>query len=156
VCLTGANQTASTGLIHQLNRLCGDNYRASAQNESERVMMNKSTRRLILTGVEVRAQGAAGELAGQLRRTLALVGLERGDVHQGLDLGVVGGGLADDAATAGVAGQDDGAVDAVEETAHGGCVLVQPAQRVGGGDDRVAGLLQLGDDVVPRRSPHGL
>jgi pimeloyl-ACP methyl ester carboxylesterase len=60
VCLTGANQTASTGLIHQLNRLCGDNYRASAQNESEKVMMNKSTRRLILTGGALLAAAASG------------------------------------------------------------------------------------------------
>jgi hypothetical protein len=60
VCLTGANQTASTGLIHQLNRLSRDNYRASAQNESEKVKVNKSTRRLILTGGALLAAATSG------------------------------------------------------------------------------------------------
>lgn len=53
----------------------------------------------------------AGVLVDQYAELLALVGDERGDVDQRLDVGVAGGGVGDDGAALGVADQDDRALD---------------------------------------------
>jgi len=99
--------------------------------------------------VEGVGEGGARVLAGQLQGALAGRGQEGRDVDEGLDLGVVGGGLADDVAAVGVAYEDLRALDVVEDRAQGGGVGGRTAQRVGGGDDRVAVGAQVVDDAVP-------
>jgi hypothetical protein len=73
------------------------------------------------------AEGSDHEVVGDLgvasaervcgRDALAFVEGVRGDVDQGLDVGVAGGGLGDDCAAVGVADQDDRPVDGGQELA---------------------------------------
>ena len=72
----------------------------------------------------------------QLAEDLPAIGGERGEIDQRLDVGVAAGGLRDDGAAVGVADEDLGALDAVEEPTDGRGVELQSDQRVRGGDGR--------------------
>jgi hypothetical protein len=100
-------------------------------------------------GVQCLAEGASGELAGQVERGLAVLGRERADVDEGGYLVTVGGGLGDHHAAIGVADQDHGCPDAGEHVPEVGGVTRNAAQRIGDGDRAYGLRLQLLDDAVP-------
>jgi hypothetical protein len=99
--------------------------------------------------VEVLAEGGAGELAGQVGDVLALVRGEARDVDESLDIAVAARGVGDDRAAVGVPGENDRALDAVEQVRDRGGVAGEGAQRVPRGDDAVTGGVEPSDDAVP-------
>ena len=86
--------------------------------------------------------GEARPGAGELDQVLALRRHIGVDVDQRLHVAVAGGGVGDDRPAVGVADQDDGAADGVQEGGDGGGVVGQAPQRVGRGVDGVAGTLR--------------
>ena len=100
-------------------------------------------------GVERGAELTSRELAGELRRALADVQVEAGDIHESRDAGGAVRGLGHDRAAVGVAGDHDGTGDAVQDAAQVGGVGLQAAERVRDGDDGVAAAVELGDHAVP-------
>nr|WP_042253341.1 hypothetical protein [Nocardia brasiliensis] len=79
--------------------------------------------------------GTAAELLVELAGGFALVGGERRDVDQRGDVVETGGGFGDDRTAVGVTYQGDRAGGRGQEGAQVLGVVVQAAQRVGGGDD---------------------
>jgi hypothetical protein len=96
-------------------------------------------------GAELRARELRGELSG----ALADVQVEAGDVHERRDIGRAIRGLGHDRAAVGVAGDDDRARQAVKDAAQVRGVVLEAAQRVRDGDDRVAAAVEPGDHAVP-------
>lgn len=81
-------------------------------------------------------------LGGQFTHRLTLRGDEAGDVDQGPDVGVRGGGVGDHRAAVGVADQHQGAVDRGQVAGDVGRVAGEAPQGVGDGAYRIAVLAQ--------------
>ena len=100
-------------------------------------------------GFERRPELAAGELGGQLGGALARFEVEAGDVDERLDVRGAGGSLAHHRAAIGVAGDDHGPREAVDDAAQVGGIVLQAPQRVRHRHDPAAALVEVGDDAVP-------
>jgi hypothetical protein len=97
------------------------------------------------------AERAAGVALREYVGAFAGVRSERGDVHERSDLAGVGVDVRDHGAAVGVADEHDRAVDAADQVGDRLGVGGEAAERVGGGDDVVAGILEMADDAVPAR-----
>jgi hypothetical protein len=98
---------------------------AGTSAAKEAANLSRSRNRNRLLGGRTGGTGAPGGGVGdQGTDGLALAGRERGDVSERGDIGVVAS-LGDDDTAVGVADQDGGAVEAVEDLVGGGGVAVQ-------------------------------
>jgi hypothetical protein len=94
-------------------------------------------------------RGCSRETGRELEGALALIRGEARDVHERLD--VVSGRVGDDAAAVGVADQDDGALDRLEDAGDELRITRDAAESVRRRDHRVALVLEAADHVVPTR-----
>ena len=97
------------------------------------------------------AEHAAREHARELEAVLTGLRGESVGVDEPDDFAGVGGDVGDHRAAVGVGGEHDGPVDCTDDVGDGRGVRGEAAQRVGGGDHRVARVEQRIDDGVPAR-----
>src|SRR5918997_1089150 len=97
------------------------------------------------------AKRTPGETGGELTDVLALLRCERPHEHERLDVVLAKRRVADDGTAVGVANQDDGPLDRLEDASDELGVAREAADRVRRSDRGVALLVQAADNAVPTR-----